>query len=43
VEKLLLTTISDTVIEWAKGKRIGMPEDSKEIVVKEFRLGHQGV
>ncbi len=42
VEKLSLTTISDTVIEWTTGKRAALPDDAEEVTVREFRLGHHG-
>ena len=42
VDRLLLTTISDEVIEWTTGKRAGLPDDAKEITVREFHLGHPG-
>ncbi len=41
VEKLLMTMISDEVIEWTTGKRTDLPDDAKEFDVREFRLGHQ--
>lgn len=41
VEKLMLGTISDAVIEWTRGKRTQMPENSEETAVREFRLGHK--
>ena len=42
VDKLLLTKISDEVIEWTTGKRAGLPDDAEEFEVREFRLGQIG-
>jgi 2'-5' RNA ligase len=40
VGKLLLTTISDAVIEWTTGRRASLPDDAEEVALREFRLGH---
>jgi 2'-5' RNA ligase len=42
VEKLQLTKIPDVILEWATGKRASIPEDSRIVEVREFRLGNQG-
>ncbi len=42
VEKLQLTKIPDVILEWATGKRAGIPKDSRVVEVREFRLCHQG-
>jgi 2'-5' RNA ligase len=41
-EKLLLTTIHDSVIDWTRGRRADLPEDAAEIPVREFRFGERG-
>jgi 2'-5' RNA ligase len=38
VDKLLLGTLSDSVIEWTKGKRVHIPDDADETIVREFIL-----
>jgi 2'-5' RNA ligase len=42
VEKLHLAKIPDEIIEWMRGKRASLPEDSKIVEVREFRLGYRG-
>jgi len=39
VEKLVLGTISDAVIDWTRGRRAELPEDAHETTVREFCLG----
>jgi 2'-5' RNA ligase len=41
VEKLVLGTISDAVIDWTRGRRTDLPEDAYETAVRDFRLGRQ--
>jgi 2'-5' RNA ligase len=41
VEKLVLGTISDAVIDWTRGQRADLPEDAYETAVRDFRLGRQ--
>ncbi len=43
VERLLLITIPDAVIEWFNGRRQRIPEGSKVEPVQEFRLGQKEV
>jgi 2'-5' RNA ligase len=42
VEKLQLMKIPDVILEWTRGKRTSIPEDSQIVEVLEFRLGNQG-
>jgi len=39
VDKLVMTKISDEVIEWTRGERLFLPEDAEDLVVREFELG----
>jgi hypothetical protein len=38
VDKFHLVTLRDSVIEWTRGKRIHIPEDAQETIVREFPL-----
>ena len=38
VETLVLTKIPDVILEWATGKRASIPEDSRTVEVRRFRL-----
>ena len=41
VDTLQLTKIPDVILEWATGKRTSIPEDSRIIEMREFRLCDQ--
>lgn len=38
VDKFSLGALSDAVIEWIRGKRIHIPEDAQETILREFSL-----
>ena len=38
IDKFLLGSFPDTVIEWIRGKRIHIPQDAQETIVHEFIL-----
>ncbi len=38
VDRFVLGALKDTVIEWVRGKRTGIPDDAHEIILREFRL-----
>jgi 2'-5' RNA ligase len=42
VERLALARVPDEVIEWAEGKRPGIPDDAAIEEVREFFLGREG-
>jgi hypothetical protein len=41
VERLHLMRIPDAILEWATGRRASIPEDSRIVEVREFRLEHK--
>jgi 2'-5' RNA ligase len=42
VEKLHLTKFPDSILEWATGKRPSIPDDSRLVEMREFRLRSRG-
>lgn len=38
VDKLVLGALKDTVIDWVRGRRAGIPDDAHEVILREFRL-----